>query len=159
MDKNKTNAMRILEKQGIAYEALSYDAGDGHIDGVSVAAKVGWDPAHVYKTLVLRGNDRNHYVAVIPVAAELDLKKAAKVFGVKNIELIPVAELLPLTGYIRGGCSPIGMKKDFPLCVDQSAEGLDFILVSGGRIGTQIRIDPRQLMTLRRAVSADLLKE
>ena len=158
MDKNKTNAIRILEKQGIAYEALAYDAGDGHIDGVSVAAKVGWDPAHVYKTLVLRGSDKNHYVAVIPVAAELDLKKTAKAFGVKSIDLIPVAELLPLTGYVRGGCSPIGMKKDFPLCLDRSAEGLAFILVSGGRIGTQIKLDPHQLMTVRRARSADLLK-
>lgn len=158
MDKNKTNAMRMLDKQGIAYEALTYDASDGNIDGVSVAAKVGWDPAHVYKTLVLRGSDRNYYVGVIPVAAELDLKKAAKVFGVKNVELIPVADLLPVTGYIRGGCSPIGMKKDFPLCVDRSAEELDFILVSGGRIGTQIKLDPCRLMALRHARSADLLK-
>ena len=86
------------------------------------------------------------------------MKKAAKVFGVKNLELIPVADLLPVTGYIRGGCSPIGMKKDFPLCVDSSAEGLDFILVSGGRIGTQIKIEPHQLMTMRHAFSADLLK-
>ena len=150
--------MRRLDKLGIAYEALTYDASDGNIDGVSVAAKVGWNPANVYKTLVLRGHDKNYYVGVIPVAAELDLKKAAKVFGVKNLELIPVADLLPVTGYIRGGCSPIGMKKDFPLCVDSIAEGLDFILVSGGRIGTQIKIEPHQLMTMRHAFSADLLK-
>ncbi len=159
MDKHKTNAMRILDKQAIAYEALAYDASDGNIDGVSVAAKIGWELCKVYKTLVLQGSDKNYYVAVIPVAEELDLKKAAKAFGVKNLALIPVADILRVTGYIRGGCSPIGMKKDFPLCIDSRVKEQDYILVSAGRIGTQLKLRPQELIALRRAETAELIRD
>ncbi|MBQ5754337.1 MAG: aminoacyl-tRNA deacylase, partial [Oscillospiraceae bacterium] len=116
----KTNAMRILEREKISYTALEYEHGDGAIDGVSVAAKMGEDPALVYKTLVTQGASRNYFVFVIPVAAELDLKKAAKSVGEKNVAMIHVADINKVTGYIRGGCSPVGMKKQFVTVMDES---------------------------------------
>ncbi|AQW85746.1 aminoacyl-tRNA deacylase, YbaK family [Campylobacter pinnipediorum subsp. caledonicus] len=158
MEKNKTNAMRILDKHKIAYESFFYES-DGAIDGVSVANKIGFAVESVYKTLVLMGNDNNYYVAVIPVAKELDLKKLAKACGVKKVELIPVAKINSVTGYIRGGCSPIGMKKDYPLQIDQSAQMLDEIIVSGGKIGIQIKVKVEDMAKIRKANFSDLLKE
>ncbi len=145
MKKEKTNAMRMLDRAKVNYEFFTYDASDGHIDGASVARKMGQDPKKVYKTLVTQGHSGEHFVFVIPVEEELDLKKAAKAVGEKNVEMIAVADLLKTTGYIRGGCSPIGMKKPFKTVVDDSALALDKIYVSGGRIGLQILLSPADL--------------
>ena len=133
----KTNAIRILEKMGIPYQMHTYDAG-GEIDGISVAAKVGIDPKYVYKTLVTQGKSKNYFVFVIPVAAELNLKAAAAAVGEKSVEMLHVKDLLAVTGYIRGGCSPVGMKKQFTTVIDQSAESLEKMVVSGGKIGYQV---------------------
>lgn len=149
---NKTNAMRMLERAKISYTQLSYDASDGHIDGASVAEKMGQNPAEVYKTLVTKGHSGDHFVFVIPVLAELDLKKAAKSVGEKNVEMIAVADLLKTTGYIRGGCSPVGMKKQFKTVIDESARNLEHFYVSGGRIGLQICVNP---VDLKQAINAE----
>ena len=135
----KTNVMRILEKEQIAYTAHTYDP-DGGIDGVSVAAKLGQNPEQVYKTLVTVGKSRALYVFVIPVAEELDLKKAARACGEKAIEMLHVKDLLAHTGYIRGGCSPIGMKKDYPTYIEELAQLCDTICVSAGKIGAQVEL-------------------
>ena len=124
----KTNAMRILDKSKIEYNALTYDASDGHIDGAAVAKKTGQDPETVYKTLVTMGNSRNLYVFVIPVLEELDLKKCAKVSGEKKLEMIHVKDINKFTGYIRGGCSPLGMKKQYDTFVQEEALKLDKIV-------------------------------
>ena len=132
----KTNAMRILDQAGVSYEIHTYDVSDDLIDGVSVARKCNEDPEQVFKTLVTVGNDKEHYVFVIPVAEKLDLKECAKAVGVKSVEMIPQKDLLKLTGYIHGGCSPIGMKKFFK------------ILVSGGRVGTQVEVGVGDLLNV-----------
>ena len=142
----KTNAMRKLDTLHISYTEHQYDASDGHIDGVAVAMKCGLDPDQVFKTLVTQGNDRNFYVFVIPVREELDLKKCAKAAQVKSVEMIHVKDLLKKTGYIRGGCSPVGMKKEFSTFFDETMVLFDTVYVSGGRIGTQIEISPDDLM-------------
>lgn len=142
----KTNAMRKLDTLHIPYTEHQYDASDGHIDGVAVAAKCGLDPDQVFKTLVTQGNDRNFYVFVIPVREELDLKKCAKAAQVKSVEMIHVKDLLKTTGYIRGGCSPVGMKKEFSTFFDETMVLFDTVYVSGGRIGTQIEISPDDLI-------------
>ncbi len=142
----KTNAMRKLDTLHISYTEHQYDASDGHIDGVAVAMKCGLDPDQVFKTLVTQGNDRNFYVFVIPVREELDLKKCAKAAQVKSVEMIHVKDLLKTTGYIRGGCSPVGMKKEFSTFFDETMVLFDTVYVSGGRIGTQIEISPDDLM-------------
>lgn len=144
----KTNAMRILDKNKIEYEVRTYDAADGAIDGVSVAAKVGQDPKIVYKTLVTQGKSRNYFVYVIPVEKELDLKKAAKIVGEKSVEMIAVSNINKVTGYIRGGCSPVGMKKQFQTVIDASAKELERFYVSGGKIGIQLGISPQKLSSL-----------
>ena len=154
----KTNAVRLVEKAGIEYDLHTYDASDGKIDGVSVAAKTGIDQDKVFKTLVTVGQSKEHYVCVIPVAEELDLKKAAKFFGEKKIEMIHQKELLPLTGYIHGGCSPVGMKKPFLTCIHKSALDHETICVSGGKIGLQIELDPEDLAMLTSADFGDLTK-
>ena len=141
----KTNAQRMLEKEKIPYLAHTYETGDGHIDGVSVAHKMGIDPAVVFKTLVTRGASKGIYVFVVPVALELNLKAAARAVGEKSVEMIAVKEITPLTGYIRGGCSPIGMKKHYPTVVDESARLLERMIVSAGRIGDQIELAPGDL--------------
>ncbi len=146
MAKETTNAMRKLDTLHISYTEHQYDASDGHIDGVAVAAKCGLDPDQVFKTLVTQGNDRNFYVFVIPVREELDLKKCAKAAQVKSVEMIHVKDLLKTTGYIRGGCSPVGMKKEFSTFFDETMVLFDTVYVSGGRIGTQIEISPDDLM-------------
>ena len=139
MSKVKTNAIRILDKHKISYEL-----GEA-IDGVSVANKIGRDPEEVFKTLVTRGNSKEIYVFVIPVAKELDLKKAAKVVKEKKIEMIAVSEINKLTGYIRGGCSPVGMKKNYQTIIHESAKDLSSFIVSGGKIGLQMELNPQDL--------------
>jgi Cys-tRNA(Pro)/Cys-tRNA(Cys) deacylase len=147
-DNNKTNVMRILDKAKIPYQPYFYDHEDGKIDGVSVASKLGQNVEQVYKTLVTRGASREFYVFVVPVAKELNLKAAAKSVGEKSVEMIHVNEINKTTGYIRGGCSPIGMKKQFKTVIDSSCENLKTIIVSGGKIGTQVELDPRALLDL-----------
>lgn len=145
MAQAKTNAQRMLEKEKIPYLAHTYETEDGHIDGISVAHKMGIDPAVVFKTLVTRGASRGIYIFVVPVALELNLKAAARAVGEKSVEMIAVKEITPLTGYIRGGCSPIGMKKHYPTVVDESARLLERMIVSAGRIGDQIELAPGDL--------------
>jgi len=148
MDNTKTNAMRIVEKAGISYKTLSYDHSDGLIDGISVAGKMGIPVEKVFKTLVTQGHSRNYFVFIIPVAAELDLKAAAKAVGEKSVEMIKVADINKVTGYIRGGCSPIGMKKDYVTVLDSSCQFLDMIIFSAGKIGHQIEMAPDDLIKL-----------
>lgn len=148
MEKLKTNAMRILDKAGIHYNAYTYDHSDGLIDGISVANKMGQPVEQVYKTLVAQGASREYYVFIIPVAEELDLKAAARTVGEKAIEMIKVADINKVTGYIRGGCSPIGMKKDYKTVLDSSCVGLETIIISSGKIGHQIEINPEELIKL-----------
>lgn len=155
----KTNAMRMLDRGKVPYTVHTYDHSDGRIDGVSVAAKVGIDPERVYKTLVTRGNSGGYFVFVIPVALELDLKKAARAVGEKSVAMLRVEEINRVTGYIRGGCSPVGMKKRYPTVFDSRAAGLETIVVSGGRIGTQVELDPGALMAVVGAKTADITAE
>lgn len=155
----KTNVMRILEQHGISYTPHSYPHGKEAVDGVSVAEMLGQDPECVYKTLVARGKSGSYFVFDIPVNAELDLKKAAKAVGEKAIELVHVKELLGLTGYVRGGCSPVGMKKQFPTVFHEIAEILPTIMVSAGKIGWQIECAPDDLIALVGAKTADLVKD
>ena len=154
----KTNAMRMLEKLGIEYTAHEYDS-DGFMDGIEVADKLGLPHEQIYKTLVTTGADRQHYVFVIPVEQELDLKKCAKSVGVKSIQMLPVKELFALTGYVRGGCTSIGMKKQFATRIDASAEALAKIYVSAGRLGCQICLAPKDPCTTAKAEFADLTQQ
>ena len=151
----KTNVMRVLEQKGVDYTPHTYPT-DGSIDGASVAAYLGQDPEHVFKTLVARGASGGYYVFDIPVEDTLDLKKAAKAVGEKSIAMIHQKELLPLTGYIHGGCSPVGMRKQFPTVFHETTEILDTICVSAGKIGYQVEVDPADLMALVGAKTADL---
>jgi len=144
----KTNAMRILDKSGISYNTYNYDIDDGLIDGVSVANKIGKPAEQVYKTLVTQGTSREYYVFVIPVAKELDLKAAAKAVGEKAIEMIKVSDINKVTGYIRGGCSPIGMKKEYKTVLDRSCQELSTFIISAGKIGHQIELPPEDLKEL-----------
>lgn len=150
----KTNAMRMLESASISYIVHTYESEDGLIDGISVAKKCGEDPEQVFKTLVTEGDDRNYYVFVVPVENKLDLKACAKAVGVKNVEMIPQKELFPLTGYVHGGCSPIGMKKRFPTVFDETVVLFDTILVSGGKIGLQIEAKPDDLLKITDGITA-----
>ena len=159
MSEFKTNVMRVLEQKKIPYQAHQYPHGDEAVDGVTVARLLGQDPAAVFKTLVTRGASKTCYVFVVPVAAELDLKKAAKAVGEKSIAMLHVSELTPLTGYVRGGCSPIGMKKQFKTVFDTSAEGLPTIMVSAGKIGCQVEVDPHALAGLAGGSFADITTE
>ncbi len=140
----KTNVMRILEQKKIPYIAHSYLHTDA-ISGSEVAKALGQDPNRVFKTLVTTGASKNHYVFMIGVERELDLKKAAKCVGEKSIEMLKAKDLLPLTGYIHGGCSPIGMKKTFRTVLDVGAQGFDAIIFSGGKIGYQVELSPADL--------------
>lgn len=149
MAEEKTNVMRVLDQKKIPYTPHSYPHSEGEaVDGATVAAILGRDPGEVYKTLVTRGASKANYVFVVPVLSELDLKKAAKTAGEKSIEMIHVKELTPLTGYVRGGCSPIGMKKQFPTVFHETAEILDTIMVSAGKIGFQVELSPADLIEL-----------
>jgi Cys-tRNA(Pro)/Cys-tRNA(Cys) deacylase len=154
MAKGKTNAMRMLDAQKVDYELITYDSKDGKIDGVSVAEKIGKDSKAVYKTLVAKGISKQVFVFIIPVAEELDLKKAAKAAGEKKVEMIPVKDIQKLTGYIRGGCSPVGMKKQYPSYIDAKAQELDLIIVSGGKIGMQMEL---KVEDLQKAIGAELM--
>ncbi|MGG7179156.1 Cys-tRNA(Pro) deacylase [Clostridium paraputrificum] len=141
----KTNAMRTLDKAKIAYDVHTYECKDGQIDGVAVANKLGQDINKVFKTLVAQGHSREFYVFVIPVAEELDLKKAAKVAGEKKVEMIHVKDINKFTGYIRGGCSPLAMKKLYKTFIHETAKDIDKIIFSGGKIGLQIEADPEEI--------------
>lgn len=159
MAKGKTNAMRILDAKKIPYHMHTYENKDGKIDGVSVAETMGRDPRTVFKTLVAQGTSKAIYVFVIPVQKELDLKKAAKAAGEKKVEMIAVKDIQKYTGYIRGGCSPIGMKKQYPTFIDSSAANWETICVSGGRIGMQIEIRPQELQKVIEAEMLEIVKE
>ena len=158
MSEEKTNVMRILDQKKVPYTPHHYAHPDGAVDGASVAALIGKDPESVCKTLVTQGASKKYYVFVIPVLKELDLKAAAKAVGEKSIEMIRQAQLLPLTGYVHGGCSPVGMKKQFPTVFDQSVEGLDTITVSAGKIGAQVEVAPAALAGLVRGRFAPVTK-
>lgn len=153
---NKTNAMRILEGLNISFDVHTYDVSDGALDGGTVARKLGQDPARVFKTLVTQGKSRAYYVFVIPVLCELNLKAAAASVGEKSVEMIPQKELLKTTGYIHGGCSPVGMKKLFRTVIDNSALGQERICVSAGRVGFQVDIAPGDLIAAVNAQTADI---
>ena len=152
----KTNAIRILEAAKIQFVAHEYDISDGEISGVAVAAKIGREPECVFKTLVTEGKTTGLNVFVIPSNVELDLKKAAAAAGDKNVQMIKLWELEPKTGYIHGGCSPIGMKKQFPTFIDETAQLYETINVSGGRIGLQVELSLNDLSELVDAKFADL---
>ncbi|WP_274309024.1 Cys-tRNA(Pro) deacylase [Solibacillus daqui] len=156
----KTNAIRLIEQKKIVHEIFEYTSEDGNaVDGVTVAAKIGQPVEHVYKTLIATAGKGDYFVFVIPVEAELNLKAAAKVVGEKKVELIAVKELLGLTGYVRGGCSPIGMKKLFPTYIEQTAETLDYIIVSAGKIGMQMKLAPTDLAKASNAQFAQLVTQ
>ena len=152
----KTNVMRVLDQKKIPYTAHTYDPESG-IDGVSVARSLGQDPASVFKTLVARGASGGYYVFDIPVAATLDLKKAAHAVGEKSVAMLPQKELLPLTGYVHGGCSPVGMKKQFPTVFYETVNDLELVAVSAGKIGHQVQVKPADLLNLLRAKTADVI--
>lgn len=156
MSEFKTNVMRILDKAKITYKAHTYDHSDGAIDGAAVAEKMGQNPEQVLKTLVTKGAGRDYYVFVVPVLKELDLKKAAKAVGEKHVEMIHVKDINKVTGYIRGGCSPIGMKKQFVTVFDKSAENIETIIVSAGKIGYQIELAPKDLIEIVGAKTAEI---
>ena len=153
----KTNVMRLLEQKGIPYTPHDYRA-SGAVGGTEVAAALGEGPARVFKTLVTVGASGGHYVFVIPVAEELNLKKAAKAVGEKSIAMLPQKELLPLTGYLHGGCSPIGMKKPFPTVLHQSAAEQESIYVSAGKVGFQVEVAPADLQKMLPMRLADVIK-
>jgi len=152
----KTNVMRLLDQKKISYKGHTYNPDDG-ISGVEVAASMGQDPKQVFKTLVTVGHSKKNYVFVIPVEAELNLKKAAQAVGEKSIEMIKSKELLPLTGYIHGGCSPIGMKKFFTTTFHESAGELDTIIFSGGKIGYQVELTLADLERIIRFQLCDII--
>ena len=158
MSEEKTNVMRVLDQKKVAYTPHWYAHPDGAVDGASVAALIGKNPEAVCKTLVTQGASKKYYVFVIPVERELDLKAAAKAVREKSIEMIKQAQLLPLTGYIHGGCSPIGMKKQFPTVFDESVENLPTITVSAGKIGCQVEAAPVDLAALVRGSFAPVSK-
>lgn len=153
---HKTNAVRMVEAAGVPYSMYTYEAPDGFLDGVSVATALGQDMRQVFKTLVTVGSSRENYVCVIPVDRELDLKKAARHFGEKKLEMIPARDITKVTGYIKGGCSPIGMKKPFATAVDISASELETIIVSGGKVGLQMELPVDALLEITGAETADL---
>lgn len=153
---DKTNVMRLLEQKGISYVPHSYDPETDGIDGVSVAKALGQDPARVFKTLVARGASKALYVFDIPVAETLDLKKAARAVGEKSVAMLAQKELLGLTGYVHGGCSPIGMKKQYPTVFHESCLSHDAICVSAGKVGLQVELSPHNLIALVSAATADV---
>ena len=153
----KTNAARLLDRAGIAYELIPYRVDENDLAATHVAEELGEDIAAVFKTLVLRGDRTGHFVCVIPGDCEVDLKAAARVSGNKKCDLIPMKELLPVTGYIRGGCSPIGMRKPFPTFIHESCTAQPYIYISAGVRGLQIRIAPADLLSYTGAVLAEIV--
>ncbi|MBR4395803.1 MAG: Cys-tRNA(Pro) deacylase [Eubacteriaceae bacterium] len=156
-DNDKTNAMRILESEGIHFIHLDYEAGE-FIDGAETADKLGLPHEKVYKTLVTTGADKKNYVFVIPIDEELDLKKCAKAVNVKSVEMLHVKDLFRLTGYVRGGCSPIGMKKQFVTVIDSSVLSFTDIYISAGKIGSQLSIAPDDLIRVSGAYCSDIVR-
>lgn len=154
MSAEKTNVMRILDKAKVPYTPHYYSHDDGLINAVSVAAKLGQPVERVYKTLVTRGASKSFFVFVLPAAMELNLKAAAKAVGEKSIEMIHVSEINAVTGYIRGGCSPIGMKKAYRTTFDERILSFPTVMVSGGKIGTQVELSPDDLLKLTRGFTA-----
>ena len=159
MKNSRTNVARLLEAAGIVCEEHRYDIADGAIDAVSVARKLCEPPEQVFKTLVTVSNLRDFFVFAVPAAEELDLKKAAKAVDRKSIEMLPLKQLLPLTGYVHGGCSPVGMKKKFPTVIDETAQLFDHICVSAGCVGCNIAVDPEKLAEFLNAGFRDIVKE
>ena len=159
MGEQKTNVMRALDQKKIRYTPHEYPHGAEAVDGVTVAGLIGAAPEQVFKTLVTRGASKSIYVFVIPVAAELDLKKAARAVGEKSIAMIHVSEITALTGYVRGGCSPIGMKKQYKTVYHESALEQETIIVSAGKIGSQVELEPKALATLTRGQFAEIITE
>ena len=157
MDKHKTNVMRILDSFKVDYKHYSYADTDA-ISGIEVATVLNQNPAQVFKTLVTVSKSKKYYVFVIPVAKELDLKKAAKSVNEKSIEMLKLKDLLPTTGYIHGGCSPIGMKKFFPTVIDETAKNFDTIIFSGGKIGYQVELSLNDLSKIIKYSTADITK-
>ena len=155
----KTNVMRVLDREKIPYTAHAYPVGDSAPDGVTAAQMLGQDPAAVFKTLVTKGVSGGYYVFDIPVAATLDLKKAAKAVGEKSVAMLPARELLPLTGYVHGGCSPVGMKKRFPTVFHESCLECVTICVSAGKVGFQVEVRPGDLIALVDGATADVTVE
>ena len=155
----KTNVMRVLDQKKVPYTAHTYPHDEAAPDGVTVAQMLGQDPAAVFKTLVAKGASGGYYVFDIPVADTLDLKKAAKAVGEKSIAMLPSKELLPLTGYVHGGCSPVGMKKRFPTVFHESCLEQDTICVSAGKVGFQVEVRPADLIALVGAATADVIVE
>lgn len=156
---NKTNVARLLDTAKVEYELIPYEVDESDLSAVHVAAQLGEDVDRVFKTIVLHGDKSGYFVCVVPGEHEIDLKKAAKVSGNKKCELLPMKELLPVTGYIRGGCSPIGMKKRFPTYLHESAASFDYIYVSAGQRGLQVRLAPGDLLREARAAYADLIAD
>ena len=156
MAEEKTNVMRILDQKRVPYTPHHYAHPNGAVDGASVAALLDRDPASVCKTLVTQGASRQHYVFIIPVLRSLDLKAAARAVGEKSIEMLKSKDLLPLTGYIHGGCSPVGMKKFFKTTIDSTAENCETFCISAGKIGYQVELSPRDLAKVIRYQMADL---
>lgn len=154
---HKTNVIRILEAQGINHRVFEYAVEDGLLDGINVARKIEVEQERVFKTLVTSGKKTGINVFLIPSNCELDLKKGAETAGEKSIEMIKVKELLPLTGYIHGGCSPIGMKKNYPVFVEEIASQYNFIVISAGKVGLQVSLYPEDLVVLTEAKYADLV--
>ncbi|QFF97865.1 Cys-tRNA(Pro) deacylase [Psychrobacillus glaciei] len=157
--KQKTNAVRILEQQKISFDLIEYDLSGDQVDGVTVANKIGYPVFVVYKTLLVTAGTNKYFVCIIPVDKELDLKSVAKVVGEKKVELLSLKDLLPTTGYIRGGCSPIGMKKLFPTIIDESAQNLDYIIVSGGKIGLQVKLAVPNLLKMTKGKLTSISKK
>ncbi len=153
----KTNAMRILERMKIPYEYETYEC-DEFTDGIETADKLGYDHALVFKTLVTTGKSGEHYVFVIPIEEEIDFKKAAKVVGEKSLEMLPLKELTKTTGYVRGGCTSIGMKKNFPTVIHESAKSLEYMHISGGKLGMQLKLAPADLLKAANGKFADVIK-
>ena len=154
----KTNAVRILEKEKVPYELMTYTINDGLLDGISVAEKTGQAVDSVYKTLVTTGGKKELFVFLIPVALELDLKKAAQVAGVKKVEMLPLKDLTKETGYVRGGCSAVGMKRQYPTFIDETAMNLDKMIVSAGKPGVQMSLVPTGLAMVTDATFHDIVK-
>lgn len=152
----KTIAVRQLEQQKIQFDVLEYETGDGQVDGISVAEKIGHPVSRVFKTLVAKASAQKLFVFVIPVAEELDLKAAAKVVGEKKIEMLPVKELLGYTGYVRGGCSPVGMKKLYPTVIDATAREQGSIIISAGKIGMQVHVQIDDLLAVTKGQLAPI---
>ena len=154
----KTNAMRILDRNKVPYEILNYEC-DEFIDGLHTAQATGAPVEQSFNTLVAKGKSGGYYVFVIPIAEEVDLKAAARSVGEKSVEMIHVKDITAITGYVRGGCSPLGMKKQFPTVIHESAEAYPEIYVSGGRIGTSIKVEPQALAKVARAKFDDIIRK